>query len=90
MELHGPARVCPVPNRTSVRSCSAALDLVSDQHMRVAQAGAPEVVQWQNGIDLAHFDIEYLASVVAAARLSELEEVRAELGLHPRTVASGL
>ena len=49
--------------------------------MRVAQAGAPEVVQWQDGIDLAHFDIEYLASATNLFKLFYSEKQKTFQGL---------
>jgi hypothetical protein len=79
-----------MPDRTSVHSSSVALDLIGGQHVGVAQVRAPEIVQGKDSIDLTHLGVEYLTSVVAATRQSQLEEVRRQVGVHPLTISSGV
>ena len=47
-------------------------------------------MQGKDSIDLTHLGVEYLTSVVAATRQSELEEVRRQVGVHPLTISLGV
>ena len=60
------------------------------QPVGVAQVRAPEIAQGKDSVDTTHLSVEYLTSVVAATRQSELEEVPCQVGVHPLTISAGL
>tara|TARA_B110000196_G_scaffold311358_1_gene315216 strand:+ start:353 stop:496 length:144 start_codon:yes stop_codon:yes gene_type:complete len=47
--------------------------LTGGQYVGVAQVRAPEIAQGKDSVDITYLSVEYLTSVVAATRQSQLE-----------------